>query len=329
MPKSTLPIFLCLAILIPLVFFFCLMTGSSDIPLSDVLRALSGQDCPPEVKTVILGIRLPRSLAALVAGSAVSVCGLMMQTMFANPLAGPYVLGVNSGASLGVALLVMGLPGGFSASIPYVSGGLVLAAWTGAAAVLLLVAWAGRRLRNIMALLVLGLMLGSAADAIVQILQYFSGAESLKTYVLWTMGSLSGVTPEGLGVMTVAVVLGLAMAFACAKPLNQMLAGEQYAVSMGMNIRRVKIQVYLATILLCGTVTAFCGPISFIGLAVPHITRFLLHRSDHRLLLPATALAGALILLCCDAVSSVFCLPLNALTSLLGIPVVVWIVFKK
>ncbi|MGN1046558.1 MAG: FecCD family ABC transporter permease [Candidatus Cryptobacteroides sp.] len=333
MSRKHLIFFVLSAVLCLAAMLLSLLTGASRIPPADVCRALAGLDCPPEIRAVVLEIRLPRSLAALLAGSAMSVCGLMMQTMFSNPLAGPYVLGVNSGASLGAALLVLGLPRGISSGVSpsFFSGSLALAgaSWAGAAVVLLLVALAGRRLRNIMALLVLGLMTGSAVDSLVQILQYFSDSDSLKTYVLWTMGSLGGVPASRIPLMSVAVLMGLLIAFVCSKPLNQMLAGEQYARTMGMDVRLTRLALYLATILLAGTVTAFCGPIGFVGLAVPHITRALMRTADHRLLVPGTLLCGAFLMSACDLLARTFTLPVNALTSFLGIPVVLWIIFRR
>lgn len=333
MSRKYLIFFTLFVILCLVAMMLSLLTGTSGISISNVFRALAGLDCPPEIRAVVLEIRLPRSIVALLAGAAMSVCGLMMQTMFSNPLAGPYVLGVNSGASLGAALFVLGLPQGISSGVSptFFSGSFALAgaSWAGAAVVLLLVAWAGRRLKNIMALLILGLMTGSAVDSLVQILQYFSNSESLKTYVLWTMGSLGGVPPARIPMMSVAVLTGLVLAFACSKPLNQMLAGEQYARTMGMDVRRTKSALYLATILLAGTVTAFCGPIGFVGLAVPHITRALMRTADHRILIPGTLLCGAFLMSVCDLLARTLSLPVNALTSLMGIPVVLWIIFGR
>ncbi|MGN0189983.1 MAG: FecCD family ABC transporter permease [Candidatus Cryptobacteroides sp.] len=333
MSRKHLIYFILSAVLCVMAMLLSLLVGTSRIPPADVFRALFSPDCPSEIRTVVLEIRLPRALAALLAGAAMSVCGLMMQTMFSNPLAGPYVLGVNSGASLGAALLVLGLPQGVSSvmSPTFFSGSFALAgaSWAGAAVVLLLVAWAGRRLKNIMALLILGLMIGSAVDSTVQILQYFSDSESLKTYVLWTMGSLGGVPLARIPLMSAAVLVGIIITFACTKPLNQMLAGEQYARTMGMDVRRTRIALYLATILLAGTVTAFCGPIGFVGLAVPHITRAVFRTADHRILVPGTLLCGAFLMSACDLLARAFTLPVNALTSFLGIPVVLWIIFRR
>ncbi len=258
---------------------------------------------------------------ALLAGAALSVSGLQMQTLFRNPLAGPYVLGISSGASLGVALVVLA---GVGSSI-----GVAGAAWIGAGAVLLVIAAIGHRIKDIMVILILGMMFSSGVSAVVQILQYISKEEALKTFVIWTMGSLGDVTYGQLAILVPAVLAGLLLAVVTIKPLNMFLFGEEYAVTMGLNIRRSRGVLFLSTTLLAGSVTAFCGPIGFIGLAMPHVTRLLFQSSDHRVLVPATILTGGSVLLLCDLVSKLFTLPINAVTALLGIPVVVWIVLRN
>lgn len=326
-----LQIFITLSVILTAALFIAdIMTGSSGILFRDVLKALCGGEVPESTRTIVVEIRLVRSVVALLAGIAVSVCGLLMQTLFCNPLAGPYVLGVNSGASLGAALFVLGLPSLASAGSSFLGSlGLAGAAWIGSAAVMLLVAWAGRRLKDIMIVLILGIMFSSGVDAFVQLLQYFSDGESLKSYILWTMGSLGAVDIGRLPLLAVAVLAGLVLAVSNVKFLNLLLTGEEYAVTMGMEVRRTRTTIYIATALLAGTVTAFCGPIGFLGLAVPHLTRFLSGTSDHRMLLPCTALCGAVLMLLCDILSKLFTLPVNVLTSLLGIPVVVWIVLNN
>ena len=269
----------------------------------------------------MLDIRLTKAVVALLAGAALSVSGLQMQTLFRNPLAGPYVLGISSGASLGVALVVLA---GVGSSV-----GVAGAAWLGAGAVLLIIAAVGHRIKDIMVILILGMMFSSGVGAIVQILQYISKEEALKTFVLWTMGSLGDVTRSQLWILLPAVLGGLALAVVTIKPLNMLLFGEEYAVSMGLNIRRSRALLFLSTTLLAGTVTAFCGPIGFIGLAMPHVTRLLFADSDHRVLIPGTTLTGASVLLLCDLISKLFTLPVNAITALLGIPIVVWVVIRN
>ena len=242
-----------------------------------------------------------------------------MQTLFRNPLAGPYVLGISSGASLGVALVVLA---GIGSSI-----GIAGAAWVGAAVVLLVITAVGQRIKDIMVILILGMMFSSGVGAVVQILQYLSKEESLKAFVIWTMGALGDVTSGQLLILVPSVFAGLLLAVLTIKPLNLLLFGEEYAVTMGLNIRRSRSLLFLSTTLLA--VTAFCGPIGFIGLAMPHVTRMLFQNSDHHVLLPGTILSGASILLLCDIISKIFTLPINAITALLGIPIVVWVVLRN
>lgn len=314
-------LFAMLAALTLFLFLLDLAVGAVAVPLGDVWAALTGGDCPRSTAKIILNIRLIKAVVALLAGAALSVSGLQMQTLFRNPLAGPYVLGISSGASLGVALVVLA---GFGSSI-----GIAGAAWLGAALVLVVIAAVGHRIKDIMVILILGMMFSSGVGAIVQILQYLSKEESLKAFVIWTMGSLGDVTFDQLAVLVPSIIAGLLLAVVTIKPLNLLLFGEEYAVTMGLNIRRSRGLLFLSTTLLAGTVTAFCGPIGFIGLAMPHVTRMLFRNSDHRVLVPGTVLSGAAVLLLCDLVSKMFTLPINAITALLGIPIVVWVVLRN
>lgn len=314
-------IFIMLSTLTAVLFCVDLSVGAVSIPVADVWAALTGGDCPDATAFIVRNIRLIKAVVALLTGAALSVSGLQMQTLFRNPLAGPYVLGISSGASLGVALVVLA---GMSSSV-----GIAGAAWVGAAAVLIVIASVGHRIKDIMVILILGMMFSSGVGAVVQILQYLSEEESLKAFVIWTMGSLGDVTGTQLAVLAPAVVVGLILAVATIKPLNLLLFGEEYAVTMGLNLRRSRLLLFLSTTLLAGTVTAFCGPIGFIGLAMPHVARMLMRDSDHRVLIPATALAGGAVLLLCDIISKLFTLPINAITALLGIPVVVWVVLRN
>ena len=314
-------LFAMLAALTLFLFLLDLAVGAVAVPLGDVWAALTGGDCPRATAKIILNIRLIKAVVALLAGAALSVSGLQMQTLFRNPLAGPYVLGISSGASLGVALVVLA---GFGSSI-----GIAGAAWLGAALVLVVIAAVGHRIKDIMVILILGMMFSSGVGAIVQILQYLSKEESLKAFVIWTMGSLGDVTFDQLAVLVPSIIAGLLLAVVTIKPLNLLLFGEEYAVTMGLNIRRSRGLLFLSTTLLAGTVTAFCCPIGFIGLAMPHVTRMLFRNSDHRVLVPGTVLSGAAVLLLCDLVSKMFTLPINAITALLGIPIVVWVVFRN
>ena len=314
-------LFAMLAALTLFLFLLDLAVGAVAVPLGDVWAALTGGDCPRATAKIILNIRLIKAVVALLAGAALSVSGLQMQTLFRNPLAGPYVLGISSGASLGVALVVLA---GFGSSI-----GIAGAAWLGAALVPVVIAAVGHRIKDIMVILILGMMFSSGVGAIVQILQYLSKEESLKAFVIWTMGSLGDVTFDQLAVLVPSIIAGLLLAVVTIKPLNLLLFGEEYAVTMGLNIRRSRGLLFLSTTLLAGTVTAFCGPIGFIGLAMPHVTRMLFRNSDHRVLVPGTVLSGAAVLLLCDLVSKMFTLPINAITALLGIPIVVWVVLRN
>ena len=314
-------LFAMLAALTLFLFLLDLAVGAVAVPLGDVWAALTGGDCPRATAKIILNIRLIKAVVALLAGAALSVSGLQMQTLFRNPLAGPYVLGISSGASLGVALVVLA---GFGSSI-----GIAGAAWLGAALVLVVIAAVGHRIKDIMVILILGMMFSSGVGAIVQILQYLSKEESLKAFVIWTMGSLGDVTFDQLAVLVPSIIAGLLLAVVTIKPLNLLLFGEEYAGTMGLDIRRSRGLLFLSTTLLAGTVTAFCGPIGFIGLAMPHVTRMLFRNSDHRVLVPGTVLSGAAVLLLCDLVSKMFTLPINAITALLGIPIVVWVVLRN
>ena len=321
MRSRSVLLFTALAALTLFLFLLDLAVGAVAVPLGDVWAALTGGDCPRATAKIILNIRLIKAVVALLAGAALSVSGLQMQTLFRNPLAGPYVLGISSGASLGVALVVLV---GVGSSI-----GIAGAAWLGAAIVLVVIAAVGHRIKDIMVILILGMMFSSGIGAVVQILQYVANDESLKMFVIWTMGSLGDVTFNQLAVLIPSIIAGLLLAVITIKPLNLLLFGEEYAVTMGLNVRRSRGLLFLSTTLLAGTVTAFCGPIGFIGLAMPHVTRMLFRNRDHRVLVPGTVLSGASVLLLCDLVSKLFPLPINAITALLGIPIVVWVVLRN
>lgn len=321
MRRRTYFLFIVLIAVVLLLFLLDLSVGAVAIPLREVWAAVTGGECPQATARIVIDIRLVKAVVAMLAGAALSVSGLQMQTLFRNPLAGPYVLGISSGASLGVALVVLA-----GVSFPL---GIAGASWIGSALVLILIAAVGHRVRDIMVILILGTMFSSGVSAVVQILQYLSREESLKAFVIWTMGSLGDVTASQLVVLVPSVTMGLALAVVTIKPLNLLLFGEEYAVTMGLDIRRARGLLFLSTTLLAGTVTAYCGPIGFIGLAMPHVTRIMAGDSDHRVLVPATVLSGAAILLLCDLISKLFTLPINSITSLLGIPIVVWVVLRN
>lgn len=320
-------VFILLGVLVVVLFAVDLLVGTTRLSVSTVVAALTGGECDAMERNIVLNIRLLKAATALCAGVALSVSGLQMQTLFRNPLAGPYVLGISAGASLGVALFILGAPLlGLSLAS---SMGMASAAWIGAAAVLVVVGTLSRRINDIMVILILGMMLSAGVGAIVQILQYLSREDALKNFVVWTMGSLNDVTAGRMWILLGAVFLGMVIAVAAVKPLNLLLMGEQYARTMGLDIARARMLLFVSTTLLAGTVTAFCGPIGFIGLAMPHVARALVRDSDHRVLLPATALAGGVVMLACDIVSKLYTLPVNSITALVGIPVVAWIVTRK
>ena len=329
MRSRTPLLFTLLSLLLVALFVVDLAVGSVRIPLSEVWAALTGGETAATTVKIVRSIRLMKALVAIMAGAALAVSGLQMQTLFRNPLAGPFVLGISSGASFGVALLLLGAPLlGWSGSALFSTLGVAGAAWIGAAAILTLIAVVSRRIKDIMVILILGMMCSSGVDAVVQILQYLSHEGALKSFVIWTMGSLGDVTELQLWLLSAAVLVGLATAVAVIKPLNLLLLGENYARTMGLSVQRARRLIFLSTILLAGTVTAFCGPVGFVGLAVPHLARMLFRSADHRTLMPASALTGSCVLLLCDILSKGLTLPINTLTALMGIPIVVWVVFR-
>ena len=330
MKQRSTTLFIILSLLLVILFVLDLLIGSVHIPLRDILGALFGGDVDASTRLIVLDIRLIKAIVAILTGMALSVSGLQMQTLFRNPLAGPYVLGISSGASLGVALFILGMPLlGIVTNSAMSSIGTAGAAWLGSALILAFVASVSTRIKDIMVILILGMMISSGVSAVVQILQYLSNEEALKSFVIWTMGSLGDVTTNQLHLMLPAMLLGLVVSVAVIKPLNLLLLGEQYARTMGLNVRRSRYLIFLSTTLLAGTVTAFCGPIGFVGLAIPHIARMLFSNADHRILVPASALCGAVTLLICDIVSKSLTLPINTITALLGIPIVIWVVIRN
>lgn len=330
MKSRTTILFILFTAAVAVLFAADIAVGSVSIPIRDVWAALTGGECDPTTARIIRDIRLMKAVVALVAGAALAVSGLQMQTLFRNPLAGPYVLGVSSGASLGVAIFILGAPMlGLTGHAWLSSLGVAGAAWIGAATTLALVAAISTRIKDIMVILILGIMISSGVSAIVQILQYLSAEEALKSFVVWTMGSLGDVTATQLALLLPAVAAGAALGVAAIKSLNMLLLGENYARSMGLDLRRSRSIILLSTTLLAGTVTAFCGPIGFIGLAMPHVARVIFRNADHRTLMPAAALTGAASLLLCDMVAKLLALPVNSITALLGIPVVVWVVVRN
>jgi iron complex transport system permease protein len=320
------------------VFLLSLALGSVSIPLDDIGRVLLGGEASREAWTnIILKFRLPKALTAMLAGAALGVGGLMMQTLFRNPLAEPYILGISAGASLGVALVVLsaGTVGTTLIAGIGLAGdiGITAAAMTGAGVVLLLVLLLARRVRSNMTLLIMGLMFGYMTSGLVSLLLYFNLPDRVQTFINWTFGSFGGVTWDQMRVLAPAVIAGLALALALSKALNALLLGENYARSMGLNVPLARVGIIGATAMLAGVVTAFCGPIGFIGIAAPHLCRSLLGTSDHRALIPATVLLGALVALLAALLAELpgsrVILPLNAVTALMGAPVVIWVILRQ
>ncbi len=332
--------FLLIVVVLPMVlvllFVLNISLGSVKIPLSDILEILSGGAGERATwSNIIWDFRVPKAITAVLAGAALSISGMKMQTFFRNPLAGPFVLGISSGASLGVAILILAsaMLGSFLSDFATNSWLVVLAATSGSALVLLLVVLVSIRVRDSMTILIIGLMFGSATGAIVGILQFFSNSEQIQMYLIWTFGSLGGVSWSELKVFMSMVGIGLVVVITMIKPLNALLLGENYARSMGINLKSTRILIVVITSLLAGSTTAFCGPIAFIGIAVPHLVRLLIDTSDHKKLIPAIALGGAIILLFCDTLAQLpgshHVIPINAVTSLVGAPVVVWVILRK
>lgn len=300
--------------------------GSVKIPLGELFS-------DNEVyNNIIYNFRLPKALTALITGAAISVAGLIMQTLFRNPLAGPYVLGVSSGASLGVAIFILAgaiLPTAFIES----GWGLVISATLGAVLVLMMVLAVSFRVRQAVSLLIVGIMFGQLSGSLVTILQNSSDPDSLKLFVVWTFGSLSAVTWNYMWVMLPIVIIGLTIVFAIQKPLNALLLGENYALGLGVNVVRTRLMIIIAIALLAGATTAFTGPIAFIGMAVPHLVRGLLKTSNHQSTIPGTILVGASLLLLCDIVCQMpangYTLPINAVSALVGAPIIIWIILRR
>lgn len=316
-----------------LLFLLDLSIGSVDISLNDLIQILFYQQKEGVLDDIVLGYRLPKALTAILVGSALSVAGLMMQTMFRNPLAGPDVLGVNAGASLGVALITLfaGGMGGFLTG--FGSWGLILAAIGGAVLVLLLVLLVSVKIPDLVSLLIVGIMFGYLASSIVSILQNTSNPDALKIFVVWTFGSLSAVSWTMFPILLGVVLIGFIWVLLLMKPLNAMLLGDNYAKSVGLSMRKIRIGIIGSTALLAGGVTAFVGPIGFIGITVPHIARGVFKSWDHRVVVPASMLCGAILMLFCDFIAQgpFFSngLPINSVTALLGAPLIIWILLRN
>jgi iron complex transport system permease protein len=317
-------------------FFANISLGSVYIPLNEVYKSLIGHATEQETwQHIIQNYRLPKAITAILVGSGLGISGLLMQTLFRNPLAGPFVLGISSGASLGVALVILGssIFGGVFSLFLMSKWSIIIAASLGSFLVLLAVLMVSLRVRDTMAILIIGLMFASITAAIVNVLSYFGSAQQLQHYIFWGLGSLGNLSWDELLIFFVVYCFGLLISLASVKSLNTMLLGDNYAKSLGLNIRRSRFAIIIATSLLAGTITAFTGPIAFIGLAIPHLTRQVFNTSNHKILLPAVFLIGGIVMLICDSIAQVpnsdYTLPINAITSLVGAPVVIWLLVRK
>ncbi|MFN8323193.1 MAG: iron ABC transporter permease [Chitinophagales bacterium] len=335
MSRRNILLFTGLALLLLAVLMLQLLLGSVSIPLSQIVSILAGNEPEQEVwNSIILQSRFPAALAALVAGAGLSVSGLQMQTLFRNPVAGPYVLGISSGASLGVAVFILAASSlGYSQLHLLRSWNIILAAGAGAVLIFLINFLISSRLSDVVAILIVGLMIGGGISALIEILQAFSSNEALKRYVLWSFGSFRYVDTDQINYLTGAVLAGSVFSFFLSKPLNLLLMGDTYALSSGLDVSKAKMLIVLCTSVLAGSITAFCGPIGFVGLAVPHIARALFHTADHKILTPAAMMIGAVICGLCNVIASTpgsdYVLPINAVTSLLGAPIVIWIIIRQ
>ena len=316
-------------------FSLDIFLGSVKIPINEIISILTGGSAKKESwEIIILNARLPKAIAAILCGAALSVCGLQMQTLFRNPLAGPYILGISSGAGLGVAIFIMGLSFlGISSFGLTGNSGIIITSILGSLGVLAILLSIINRLKDIMTVLILGIMIGSVITAIIGIIQFFSQDSQLKSFILWTMGDLSAVTKSELYILIPIVIIGVVLSFLITKTLNAYLLGESYAKSLGINIKRSQFYIILITSILTGSITAYCGPIGFIGIVIPHLARMLSNSSDHRVLIPLSVLLGINILLIADIISQLpgleQNLPINSITSLIGIPFIIWIILKN
>ena len=318
------------------MFLLNISLGSINIPIKEVYQSLLHGSCSKESwNYIILNYRLPKAIVAILIGMGLSISGLLMQTLFRNPLAGPYVLGLSSGASLGVAVVLLGaslLP--VTISEFFLSTyGIIIASSLGSFIVLLSVLFIAKRLRDTMAILIVGLMFGSLTSAIVGSLTYFSSAEQLQKFTFWSLGNLGNLTWNSIVILASCVTIGIVLSVFSIKPLNALLLGENYARSLGINYNKTKYVILFTTSILAGSITAFVGPIAFIGLAVPHIAKLVFQTSNHKILFWSTLLFGALIMLICDSITQIpgteIVLPINAITSIFGAPIVIWLLVRK
>lgn len=327
--------FALLVTVLVLCFFINLSLGSISIPIKSIFNSLFGTIENSTWEVIISDYRLPKAITAILVGSGLGISGLLMQTLFRNPLAGPFVLGISSGASLGVALVILGsgLFGGFLAAVLISKWSIVMASSLGSFFVLLAVLAVSSKVRDTMAILIIGLMFGSITAAVVSVLSYFSSAEQLQQYIFWGFGNLSNLSWSELLIFSIIYIVGIVLSIASIKGLNSLLLGDNYAKSLGLNLKQIRFILILATSLIAGTITAFAGPIAFIGLAIPHLTRQIFKSSNHKILIPAVFLFGAIVMLICDSIAQLpgsdYTLPINAITALVGAPVVIWLLVRQ
>lgn len=335
MMKQNIFLYVILAVSVILLFALNLFIGSVQIPFTDILTILFGHfEGKESWQFIVLENRLPQSLTALLCGASLSVCGLMLQTAFRNPLAGPDVFGISSGAGLGVAIVMLFLGGTLSTSLFTISGfiAIITAAFVGAISVTALILFISSMVRNSILLLIVGIMIGYLASSAVSLLNFFASEEGVKSYLVWGMGNFGGVSLSHIPIFSLLCVIGIVCSFLMIKPLNILLLGPQYAESLGVRIRQVRNTLLVIVGLLTAVTTAFCGPISFIGLAIPHITRLIFRTENHNVVLPGAVMVGAAIALFCNLLcylpGELGILPLNAVTPLIGAPVIIYVIIR-
>jgi iron complex transport system permease protein len=324
--------YIILPALLLVLFLLNISLGSVRIPISETLKVLTGgTPTQPIWANIIFDFRLTKALTCILAGGALALGGLMMQTLFRNPLAGPDVLGLSSGASLAVAIVIMVT--GTGSLLFYHSFSLALAASIGCAAIFILVLVISQRIKDNVSLLLIGLMIGALTSSVVSVLQFVSRAEDQQYYLVWTFGSISSLNWPEIQILGLAVLVGVTLGLISVKPLNAWLLGDNYATSMGINLKKSRMLIIIGTCILTGAVTAFCGPIAFVGLAVPHLARLVIDTTNHKVLIPAVIISGGSLMLFCDILSQLpgsgFIIPINAITSLVGAPVVIWVIVRS
>ena len=320
-----------------LLFFLNLFVGTVTIPFADLFKVFFGEETNSTISTIVFEYRLPQAVTALFAGAALSVAGLLMQTLFRNPLADPSMLGISSGAGLGVAITILftGILGGSALSSfgLWSNIGVSIAAFLGATLVLMLILGFSSRVRNMTTLIIIGLMVSYLAGSLTDIMKFFSMKEDIHAFVIWGMGSFSAVGKTKLAFFTISIIIGLFASLFMSKNLNIMLLGDLYAENLGLNVKRNNLFVILVSGYLTAIVTAYCGPIAFLGLAIPHLTRFIFKTSDHRILVPAVMLIGMIVSLLCNLVARMpgfeGNLPINAVTAFIGAPIVIWVILRR